>query len=309
MAKSALEKLEVEFAIRVYRHLRDVSMVWSLEDIKDIEDKKLLSGHIAMMLGDYQLAQDLYLQSSQAVEALHMRRDLLQWDQALTLADRLAPAETAIISREYGQQLEFTGDYPAALLHYERGIFAFTQNQDDEEHNVSCKSGIARMALRCGDVRKGLQMCKEIDSRQLLRECAEILEQMKQLSDAAHLYESAQYYDKAAHLYIKLKNWSKIGSLLPNISSPKIQLQFAKAKEADGKFKDAVEAYEAARYTYNAPILLNFLMIFPHFRDYDSAVRLYLDKLNDPENAVRIVKQTRRWYLLVLTLLLMYTFC
>ena len=30
------------------------------------------------------------------------------------------------------------------------------------------------------------------------------------------------------------------------------------------------------------------------FRDYDSAVRLYLDKLNDPENAVRIVKQTRR---------------
>jgi len=274
LAKSALEKLEVDFAIRVYRHLRDVSMVWSLEDIKDIEDKKLLSGHIAMMLGDYQLAQDLYLQSSQAVEALHMRRDLLQWDQALTLADRLAPAETSIISREYGQQLEFTGDYPAALLHYERGILAFTQNQDEEEHNVSCKSGIARMALRCGDVRKGLQMCKELDSRQLLRECAEILEQMKQLSDAAQLYESAQYYDKAAHLYIKLKNWSKIGALLPNISSPKIQLQFAKAKEADGKFKDAVAAYEAAR-------------------DYDSAVRLYLDKLNDPENAVRIVKQTR----------------
>ena len=41
----------------------------------DIEDKKLLSGHIAMMLGDYQLAQDLYLQSSQPVEALHMRFD------------------------------------------------------------------------------------------------------------------------------------------------------------------------------------------------------------------------------------------
>ena len=42
----------------------------------------------------------------------------------------------------------------------------------------------------------------------------------------------------------------------------------------DGKYKEAVVAYEAAR-------------------DYDSAVRLYLDKLNDPENAVRIVKTTR----------------
>ena len=129
-------------------------------------------------------------------------------------------------------------------------------------------------ARRCGDVRKGLQMCRELNSRQLMRECAEILEAMKQLSEAAQLYESGQYYDKAAHLYIKLKNWAKIGALLPHISSPKIQLQFAKAKEMDGKFKDAVSAYEAAR-------------------DYDSAVRLYLDKLNDPENAVRIVKQTR----------------
>ena len=119
---SFLEKLEVDFAVRVYRQLNDVSLVWSLDEIKDIEDKKLLSGHIAMMLSDYQLAQDLYLQSSQPVEALHMRRDLLQWDQALTLADRLAPGEIPTISREFAQQLEFTGDYPAALLHYERGL-------------------------------------------------------------------------------------------------------------------------------------------------------------------------------------------
>ena len=121
-ARASLEKLEVDFAVRVYRQLNDVSLVWSLDEIKDIEDKKLLSGHIAMMLGDYQLAQDLYLQSSQPVEALHMRRDLLQWDQALTLADRLAPGEIPTISREFAQQLEFTGDYPAALMHYERGI-------------------------------------------------------------------------------------------------------------------------------------------------------------------------------------------
>ena len=100
LAKAALEKLEVDFAIRVFRQLKDVSKVWSLEETRDIEDRKLLSGHLAMMLGDYSLAQDLYLQSSLPVEALHMRRDLLQWDQALTLADRLAPTEMPIISRQ-----------------------------------------------------------------------------------------------------------------------------------------------------------------------------------------------------------------
>ena len=81
----------------------------------------------------------------------HFRRDLLQWDQALTLADRLAPGETPTISREFAQQLEFTGDYPAALMHYERGAVlghANTRSQEDEEQVASCKAGIARMALR-----------------------------------------------------------------------------------------------------------------------------------------------------------------
>ena len=47
---------------------------------------------------------------------------------------------------------------------------------------------------------------------------------MKQLSEAATLYEQANYFDKAAYLYIKLKDWTKIGKLLPHISSPKIQV-------------------------------------------------------------------------------------
>ena len=60
---------------------------------------------------------------------------------------------------------------------------------------------------------------------------------MKQNNEAATLYEAAGSHDKAAYLYIKLKNWTKIGQLLPHISSPKIQLQYAKAKEAEGQYR------------------------------------------------------------------------
>merc|ERR1719273_2524103 len=131
------------------------------------------------------------------------------------------------------------------------------------------------MSMRCGDLRRGLDVCKELKSnRSLQRDCAEILEQMKQNTEAASLYESAGSHDKAAYLYIKLKNWSKIGQLLPHISSPKIQLQYAKAKEAEGQYKDAVLAYEAAR-------------------DFDNAVRIHLDFLNNPESAVKLVKETK----------------
>lgn len=45
--------------------------------------------------------------SGEPVAALYMRRDLLQWDQALQLANKLAPNEVPYIAREYAQQLEF----------------------------------------------------------------------------------------------------------------------------------------------------------------------------------------------------------
>ena len=44
-------------ASNVYRHLGDISMVWSLEEIMDVEDIQLLSGHLHMILGRVSKAQ------------------------------------------------------------------------------------------------------------------------------------------------------------------------------------------------------------------------------------------------------------
>ncbi len=269
-----MKKQEVDLAMRVFRNIGDVGMVWTLEEFRDAEDKKLLAGHVCLVLGEYDAAQNLYLQSGSPTEALHMRRDLLHWDQALHLANKLAPDQIPFISKEYAQELEFTGDYSGSLSHYQRSVLLRAADTDEEEHNAFCQGGVARMSIRCGSVRDGVQICREVGQRTLTKECAEILESMKQFSDAASLYEYGAYYDKAAYLYIKLKNWAKIGELLPNISSPKIQLQYAKAKEGDGKYQEAVQAYLAAR-------------------DYDNAVRVYLDHLNDPESAVKLVRETR----------------
>lgn len=40
---------------------------------------------------------------------------------------------------------------------------------------------------------------------------------------------------------------SKVGDLLPQVSSPKIHSQYAKAKELDGKYKEAAAAYTSAK--------------------------------------------------------------
>lgn len=107
LAIHAMKHLEIDFAIRVYRKIEDVSMVWSLGNLMDIEDVKLLSGYIAMFVNEYDRAEEWYLKSSQPTAALDMRRDLLQWDQALQLAKKLDPSQISNISREYAQQLEF----------------------------------------------------------------------------------------------------------------------------------------------------------------------------------------------------------
>ena len=74
-----------------------------------------------MLCDQFEESQQLFLESSQPLKALEMRRDLLQWNQALQLAKSLAPEQIPFVSKEYAQQLEFTGDWANALFHYEKG--------------------------------------------------------------------------------------------------------------------------------------------------------------------------------------------
>lgn len=269
-AEDALMHLEIELAIQAYREIEAVAMVWSLESIVDIEDYKLLCGYIKMYLNDYDKAQEWFLASSYPEAALEMRRDLLQWDQALHLAKRMAPNDIAMISREYAQQLEFIGNYSEALRHYEKGL----QQDLNAEHTFNCKAGIARSNLYCGNYRHGVSIAIELDNKQLLRECADILDKKKQYTDAAVLFEKCHQYEKAASNYIRMKNWTKVGELLPNINSTKTLLQYAKAKEGENKIEEAVWAYQKAK-------------------DYDSVIRLHLEHLNNPEIAVELVQETK----------------
>ena len=82
-----------------------------------------------------------------------MRRDLLHWDAALQLAKALAPDQIPFISREYAQQLEFTGDYANSLAHYEKGI---TRDPAHHDHDEACAGGVAKMSIRMGDIRRSV---------------------------------------------------------------------------------------------------------------------------------------------------------
>ena len=128
-------------------------------------------------------------------QIIQMRRDLLEWPKALVLAETMDPKEIPFLSKEYAQELEltqasisgpffqrlnFSGDHANALANYEKGVVENENNTPElQEHNEICQSGIARMAIKTGDLRRGVQLAKQLEGRVVKRDCAIILEQMK----------------------------------------------------------------------------------------------------------------------------------
>lgn len=58
-----------------------------------------------------------------------------------------------------------------------------------------------------------------------------------------------------------------MGLLLPQISSAKINIQYAKAKESEGKYEEAAKAFETAK-------------------DFENIIRINLEHLNNPGNLI-----------------------
>ncbi|XP_072162557.1 WD repeat-containing protein 19 isoform X2 [Bemisia tabaci] len=283
LAATALRCLDINTAIKVYMHLGDDGMVLSLQAINAHENKKFFAGQIAMFLQDFDKAEEYFLNSDEPTAALDMRIDILHWDSALQLANTLAPEMLPFISKEYAFQLEFSGQYVQALSYYEKALSDFNCDFDLKkygsfsksfDHTEKCNEGIARTAIRVGNFELGFRIAmSSMSNRSLKMDCAEILEAAKKHQYAAILYEAADNFDKAAICLANLKQWDKIEAFLSRISSAKIYIMYAKAKESAGEYEKAVRAYELAH-------------------DYNNVIRLDLEHLNDPENAVKLVQET-----------------
>lgn len=137
-----------------------------------------------------------------------------------------------------------------------------------------CKSGIARTAIKTGDYRRGIQFAVELNDKQLLFDCGEALALVGHFTEAAGLFERGEFFDEACKHYITLKMWKKVDRILPHVQNTRLHAAYAKAKESDGHFKEAIASYKIAG-------------------DMDAIVRIYLDHLADPHAASEIVLESR----------------
>ncbi|TPX34511.1 hypothetical protein SmJEL517_g02844 [Synchytrium microbalum] len=287
LADAAMSALDLPTALRIYRDaLSDFENVAKIEGFVFIENIKTLCGHVASFFEEYDLAQEYFLDSPEPVAALDLRRSLKQWDRALKLAGKLAPAEVTTLSKMYAQQLESEGKHSEALKYYHNALttsdtFSGT-TLELELHQVSCSAGVLRETLRTGDIGKGLAMVADTDDPNLLAECALILRERQDSSGVSlalqegELWERAERWEEAADAFTRAKAWNRVASILPKAGSSngKLWSAFAKAKETEGKYPEAVDAYEKTM-------------------DYGAAVRLCVEKLRDIARATELVRKTR----------------
>ncbi|KAL0039283.1 hypothetical protein WJX79_001413 [Trebouxia sp. C0005] len=272
LGEAYLHDLDVESAIRCYRMMGNAGMVSNLDHIQFVEDRNLLSGHILVLLGqDYDAAQELFLHSPCPTAALQMRKDLQHWPQALFLANQLDPTQIPPLACNYAQQLEMRAEYGSARAYYQQALTA-SDPEASQEHDI-CQAGVARTSLHVGDTKQGRSIALSSNNPQLCKECAQILEAQEKLPDAAELYERAGMHEKAAIIYIQGGAIGLAAPLMALIThNPKLQLEFARAKESQGEYAEAAVAYEAAG-------------------DQDAVVRLNLDKLKSPHKAASMVRK------------------
>ena len=271
LAELALRHLELEAAIVLYRVLGNASMVLTLEQLLNVDDKNLLAGHLVVLLdNDYNAAQELFLRSPTPTAALEMRKDMKQWDEAMELAEQFAPEQLSEISREYGGLLEMRGEYEEARRYFETSL---SYPDRDPADDLSCQAGIARTTIQMGDTAQGRRLALEMRNTQLCKECAQILEDMNHLHEAAELYAKSGAYEKAVAIYIQTKAFANAQPLMMKVKSPKLHAQYARAMEAEGNFAEAAAAYEVAK-------------------DTDAVVRLNLQKLGNPQKAFALVRRT-----------------
>lgn len=102
---SALQAGDVLAAYRTAQLMGSSARAAQVEPLLLVEETKTLRGRIALIFGDVVLAEKMFLESSQPIEALWMNRDLLRWEKALQQATAYAPSETPYISREYAPRL------------------------------------------------------------------------------------------------------------------------------------------------------------------------------------------------------------
>lgn len=236
---SALSALAIEIAAEAYSACGDAASYNVLAPIKHEEEYAFLRGYVSMLNHDFNAAQKSFLESSRPQMALDMRSALLQFDSALTLAEKFDPSRIPQLSLDSARQNELTGNYQAAIQQYKVSLKVPGLSKQS-------RSGIIRCMILAGKVEQGMKQLEKTRDTALVTECARILERLSAFQQAAQLYAQVQQFNSAAQCYLRANEMNAAAELIPKVDDSKVLRSIGKQLERAGQLEQAATAFERA---------------------------------------------------------------
>ncbi|KAK9791815.1 hypothetical protein WJX73_007446 [Symbiochloris irregularis] len=275
LAEAAVHLKNVELAAKCYEAAGDMVAVQALFPLLKEADKEVVAGQLVLLLNqDFEAAEAHFLRSGRPEMALDMHKQAGHTQRALELAHDLDASQVLTLSFQRAQELEAVEDWQAAQQLYEDCRQSQHAGAMTEALAKGCTAGLAKCAVRQGEVAYGMQLAKGSGDAALCCQCAKILEGLNQLQAAAELYEAGGDMDAAVVLFIRAKAFSSAQRVLPRTSSSaSTAIQLARAHEAEGQYEEALKAYRTAG-------------------DFESVIRLYLGPLGRAQEAAELARHS-----------------
>ena len=271
VAEHMLMHLQINDAKMIYGEiLHDLGMTKTLQRIQLVEDKYEVQGHIAVLFEMFQYAKDCFLKSCSPKEAVFLFMDLLEWKDALKLAEEHAPDQLGKISFEYAMQLEIQGKHSDALSLLSRVPLQSSNSSLEKERN----DGVIRMTCATGNVINAMNLLHNVRDPIILKECALLLESISQFKEAATLLEKGEFWEEAAMCWIKSKNFHRAEMALNRAKSKQPYIVLGDAYVKEKMYLEADTAYKMAEH-------------------YDGVVSVLIDCLADLEGGAEQARKTK----------------
>lgn len=263
VGETALKDLAIEIASEAFSASGDAAMYNILDPIKKEEEFAYLRGYVSMLNKDFNSAQKSFLESTRPQMALDMRAALLQFESALTLAEKFDPSRIPQLSVDSARQNELTGNYSVALQQYK-------VSYKTQKFAKQSRAGIIRCLILAGKVEEGMKHLEKIKDQALITECAKILERLSAFQYAATLYNQVHQYNSAAQCFLRANDLKSASDIISKVDDTKVLRSIGMQLERSGQLEASASAFERAN-------------------EWESLVRVYL-KIN-LDRATAIARQ------------------
>ncbi|GFY01521.1 intraflagellar transport protein 172 homolog [Trichonephila clavipes] len=202
LGKLALESMNLMIAERCYAAVGDISKARFLRETISIANEVGISSggdgydhyqvraRLAIMMKEYKVAENIYLEQHKVEEAVQMYLDLHRWDDAIEIAKATDHPDLERLNETYFEWLQNTGQEEKA--------------GELKENKGECREAIqlylaAGLPTRAGRVITNMPILAEND--ELVQEIASALMKGEFYEHAGDLYEKIDNYHKALECY------------------------------------------------------------------------------------------------------------